>query len=247
MPDGFRHAAFNDIDSLTAELDPTVGGVLLEPVQGEGGVIPADSDYLAAVREICDERGILLVMDEIQTGMARTGHWFGYQQAGIQPDIVALAKALGNGVPVGALWARRHVAEAFKPGDHGSTFAGQPLVLAAVGAVLETMVEMDAPAVARRSGDHLIATLEAVDGVDHIRGRGLLVGVEIAEDALAGGTSKDVASRCLERGLVVNAVTKTALRLAPPLVATEEQLSEGVEIIGSVLRDQLNRREDDKN
>lgn len=235
MPEGFRYAAFNDIDALTEALAPDVGAVLLESVQGEGGIHPVGDDYLRAVREVCDERGVLLVMDEIQTGMARTGRWFGYQHAGVQPDIVTVAKALGNGVPVGAVWARPHVAEAFAPGDHGSTFAGQPLALAAVRAVLETMIEMDAPAVADRLGARLAGMLDALDGVDHVRGRGLLLGVEVSEDARADRTVKDVASLCLERGLVVNPVTETTLRLAPPLVATESQLAEGAAILSDVL------------
>ena len=129
LPAGFRHVAFDDFDALVCAIDPSVGAVLLESVQGEGGVVPADDGYLQAVRQLCDERGILLVMDEIQTGVGRTGRWFGYQHAGVQPDIVTMAKALGNGFPVGAVWARPAVAAAFGPGDHGSTFAGQPLAL----------------------------------------------------------------------------------------------------------------------
>ena len=235
MPEGFRHVAFDDVDALTEALGPDVGAVLLESVQGEGGIHPAGDEYLRAVRDICDERGVLLVMDEIQTGMARTGRWFGYQHSGVHPDIVTMAKALGNGVPVGAVWARPHVAEAFAPGDHGSTFAGQPLALAAVRAVLDTMTAMDAPAVAGRLGARLAGMLEALDGVDHVRGRGLLIGVEVSEDARAVRTVKEVASLCLERGLVVNPVTETTLRLAPPLVVTESQLAEGAAIISDVL------------
>ena len=235
MPGGFRHVAFNDIEALEAVFDSTVGAVLLEPVQGEGGVYPVDDAYLAEARRLCDEHGALLVIDEIQTGMARTGRWFGYQHAGIQPDIVAMAKALGNGVPVGAVWARPDVAAAFGPGDHGSTFAGQPLVLAAVRAVLAALMEMDAPAVSRRLGAVLTGMLEGLEGVDHVRGRGMLLGVEISQDALAGRTAKEVASACLERGLVVNGITETALRIAPPLVVSESQLEEAVAIVASVL------------
>ena len=237
VPEGFRHVAFDDIDALVAALDPSVGGVLLESVQGEGGVVPAADDYLRAVREVCDGRGILLVMDEIQTGLGRTGHWFGYQHAGVQPDIVTMAKALGNGVPVGAVWARPAVAAAFGPGDHGSTFAGQPLVLAAARAVLDTMVAMDAPAAADRLGAALTGLLEAVDGVESVRGRGLLLAAEISEEARAGRTAKDIASACLERGLVVNGVTPTALRLAPPFIVSEDQLAAGSDILSAVLED----------
>ena len=235
MPEGFRHVAFDDIDALVAALAPSVGAVLLESVQGEGGVVPAADAYLRAVRQACDERGILLVMDEIQTGLGRTGRWFGYQHAGVQPDIVTMAKALGNGVPVGAVWARPAVAAAFGPGDHGSTFAGQPLALAAVRAVLKEMVAMDAPGEARRLGAALRRLLEDVDGVQSVRGRGLLLAAEISESARAGRTAKDIAAACLERGLVVNGITPTALRIAPPFVASHEQLATGAAILADVL------------
>ena len=237
MPDGFRHVPFDDIDALVAALDPTVGAVLLESVQGEGGVVPAADGYLQAVREVCDERGILMILDEIQTGLARTGRWFGYQHAGVQPDIVTMAKALGNGVPVGAVWARAGVAAAFDPGDHGSTFAGQPLALAAVRAVLAEMQAMDAPAVAARLGAALRSLLEGIDGVTGVRGRGLLLAAELSEGARAGRSAKDIASACLERGLVVNGVTPTALRFAPPFVVSVEQLTGGCSILAEVLRD----------
>ncbi|MCY4665782.1 MAG: acetylornithine transaminase [Acidimicrobiaceae bacterium] len=235
MPDGFRHVPFDDIDALVAALDPSVGAVVLESVQGEDGVVPAGDEYLQAVRQVCDERGILLVMDEIQTGLARTGQWFGYQHAGVQPDIVTMAKALGNGVPVGAVWARAPVAAAFAPGDHGSTFAGQPLALAAVRAVLAEMEAMDAPATARRLGAALRDQLLQVGGVDSVRGRGLLIAAELSEDARAGRPAKDIASACLEQGLVVNGVTPTALRLAPPFVVSEEQIAAGCSILAGVL------------
>ena len=226
---------FDDIDALVAAIDPTVGAVLLESVQGEGGVVPARDQYLQEVREVCDERGILLVLDEIQTGLARTGRWFGYQHAGVQPDIVTMAKALGNGVPVGAVWARPDIAAAFGPGDHGSTFAGQPLALAAVRAVLKELQAMDAPAVAERLGTALRELLVQTDGVDSVRGRGMLLAAELSEPARAGRSAKDIATACLEQGLVVNGVTSTALRFAPPFVVSVEQLAEGCSILTDVL------------
>lgn len=235
MPEGFRHVPFDDFAALEAALDPSVGAVVLESVQGEGGVVPAGDEYLQAVRRVCDERGILLVLDEIQTGLARTGRWFGYQHAGVQPDIVTMAKALGNGVPVGAVWARPDVAAAFVPGDHGSTFAGQPLALAAVRAVLAQMQAMDAPAAANHLGAALRDGLLQIDGVDSVRGRGLLLAAELSEEARAGRSAKDVASACLDAGLVVNGVTPTALRLAPPFVVSTEQLAEGCSILAGVL------------
>ena len=237
LPAGFRHVAFDDFDALASALDPSVGAVLLESIQGEGGVVPASDGYLQAVRQVCDERGILLVMDEIQTGVGRTGRWFGYQHAGVQPDIVTVAKALGNGVPVGAVWARPAVAAAFEPGDHGSTFAGQPLALAAVRAVLNTMVAMDVPAVAARLGGTLCGLLASIDGVESVRGRGLLLAAEISEAARAGRSAKDIAGACLRRGLIVNAVTPTSLRLAPPFIVSEQQLAAGAAIVAEVLED----------
>lgn len=235
MPDGFRHVPFDDVDALVSALDPSVGAVVLESVQGEGGVIPAGDGYLQAVREICDERGLLLVLDEIQTGLGRTGQWFGYQHDGVQPDIVTMAKALGNGVPTAAVWARAEVAAAFGPGDHGSTFAGQPLALAAARAVLTEMQAMDAPAVAGRLGAELRGLLGRIDGVATVRGRGLLLAAELSEDARAGRSAKDIAAACLEHGLVVNAVTPTALRFAPPFVVSVGQLVEGCSILAEAI------------
>ena len=235
MPEGFRHVPFDDLDALVAALDPSVGAVLLEPVQGEGGVVPAGDKYLQAVRRVCDERGMLLIMDEIQTGLARTGQWFGYQHAGVQPDIVTMAKALGNGVPTGAVWARPAVAGAFAPGDHGSTFAGQPLALAAVRAVLTELQAMDAPSTVTRLGASLRDQLLGIDGVDSVRGRGLLLAAELSDAARSGRSAADIASACLDRGLVVNGVTPTALRLAPPFVISGEQLAEGCSILAAVL------------
>lgn len=235
MPEGFRLVAYDDVAALEAALGPEVGAVLLEAIQGEGGVVSASEEYLRSVRRLCDERGILLVLDEIQTGLGRTGDWFAFQHARIQPDIVTIAKALGNGVPVGAVWARPEVAAAFSPGDHGSTFAGQPLALAAAAAVLATMEEIDAPAEARARGAVLRRLLASLQGVAAVRGRGLLVAAEVTPDALAGRTAAQIASECLSRGLIVNGVTSTALRLAPPLIVSDDELHEGVSILEAVL------------
>ena len=155
LPEGFRHVAWQDLDALEAALDPSVTAVLLEPVQGEGGVNPADTEYFAGVRRLCDERGALFMVDEIQTGLGRTGEWFGFQHFGVQPDVVTMAKALGNGVPIGACWAKADVAAAFVPGDHATTFGGQPLATAAARKVLEVMEREDVPARARDAGKRL--------------------------------------------------------------------------------------------
>ena len=235
LPEGFRHAAWNDLDAFEAALDPTVGAILLESLQGEGGVNPADVDFLVGIRRLCDERGILLILDEVQTGLGRTGRWFGFHHAGIRADIVTVAKALGNGVPIGAVWASAEVAAAFSPGDHGSTFGGQPLAASAAREVLRVMEEIDAPACAAVRGAALTSLLAALPGVTAVRGRGLLLAAELDPDVLDGRTGADVARACLDAGLVVNGITPTALRLAPPLTVTDDELVEGVAILGAVL------------
>jgi predicted acetylornithine/succinylornithine family transaminase len=233
LPPGFRHVVLGDIDALAAAIDPSVAAVLLEPVQGEGGVNVAPRGWLADVRRLCDERGVLLVMDEVQTGLGRTGRWFGFEHDDIRPDIVTLAKALGNGMPVGACWARAEVADAFRPGDHGTTYGGQPLATAAVRAVLAVMEAQDVPARAARAGARLAAGLASLPGVVSVRGLGLLLAAELAPD---GPSARDVALAALGRGLVVNAVTPTAIRVAPSLLVTDDELDEALAILGDVLR-----------
>ena len=235
MPDGFRHATFNDIDALAAAVDTTVAAVLLEPVQGEGGVLPADPGYLRAVRELCDERGLLLIMDEIQTGFGRTGEWFGFQHAGIVPDVVTMAKALGNGFPIGAVWARTDVAGLFRPGDHGSTYSGTAIATAAANAVLQEMHRIDAPHLARERGEELVGKLQTVPGVASVRGVGLLLAAELAE----GIDAKAVYASALEFGLVTNAVTPTALRLAPPITVSSAEIDEAVAILALAIQEHL--------
>lgn len=235
MPEGFRHVAWNDLDELERALGPEVGAILLEPVQGEGGVNPADPDYLRGVRTICDERGILLMFDEVQTGFARTGEWFGFQHAGVRPDVVALAKGIANGMPVGAIWARDDVAAAFGPGDHGSTFAGQALALAAARATIGRYEALDAPTLVRDREAVLRSRLAGVEGVDHVRGLGLLLGIELTPAALAGRTGAEVARACLDRGLILNGITPTALRIAPPFIVSDHQIDEAVGILAAVL------------
>lgn len=235
MPDGFRHATFNDIDALAAAVDTTVAAVLLEPVQGEGGVLPADPGYLRAVRQLCDERGLLLIMDEIQTGFGRTGEWFGFQHAGIVPDVVTMAKALGNGFPIGAVWARTQVAGLFRPGDHGSTYSGTAIATAAANAVLQEMHRIDAPHLARERGEELVGKLQTVPGVASVRGVGLLLAAELAE----GIDAKAVYASALEFGLVTNAVTPTALRLAPPITVSSAEIDEAVAILALAIQEHL--------
>jgi acetylornithine/succinyldiaminopimelate/putrescine aminotransferase len=232
LPTGFRQVLFGDVYALATAMDDRVCAVMLEAIQGEGGVIPAPSGYLAAVRALCDEREALLVVDEVQAGLGRTGKWFGFQHAdGVQPDIVTMAKALGNGVPIGACWARSDVAAAFKPGDHATTFGGQPLAARAALAVLETMRSEDVPTLATRAGERLTKALLALEGVADVRGAGLLVAAEL-EPGIESGT---VAAACLEHGLIVNAVTPTALRFEPSLLVTDDEIDAAVAILESVL------------
>jgi len=231
MPDGFVHVPFGDLSALSAAVDGSVAAVLVECVQGEGGVIPASNEWLQGVRALCTERGALLMVDEVQTGFARTGDWFAFQHAGVQPDVVMLAKAMGNGMPVGALWARRDIASVFKPGDHGSTYSGTALATAAVCAVIEVMREIDAPRLAREKGEYLTTQLRTMPKVHDVRGRGLLLGVEFG----AAADAKAVQVELLARGLVTNAVTATALRLAPPITVTVDEIDEALSLLREVL------------
>ena len=243
LPEGFRHVPYNDADALEAALDPSCCAVLLEVVQGEGGVNVADGEYLRRVREICDERAMAFIVDEVQTGLARTGEWFAWHHhfdpaggptGAARPDIVTMAKALGNGVPIGAIWARREVAGAFQPGDHATTFGGQPLAASAARAVLRTMESIDAPGLSAARGEELAGKLMGIDGVVDTRGLGLLVAAELDTEAV-GRSGPEVAAACLEAGLVINGITPTAVRFAPPLVVSSEQIDEGLAIFASVL------------
>lgn len=225
LPDGFRQVAFGDLDALDSALDERACAVLLEAVQGEGGVHPASPDYLRDVRKLCDDREVLLIMDEVQTGLGRTGRWFGFEHAGIEPDVVTLAKALGNGMPIGACWARADVAAAFKPGDHATTFGGQPLAARAALATLEIMEREAVPDRARRAGQRLSSGLEALPSVARVRGLGLLLAAELADGY---SDAKAVAAACLEQGLIVNAVSPTAIRFTPSLMVTDEEVDEAL-------------------
>lgn len=237
MPEGFRHVPYGDADALAAAIDESVAAVLIETVQGEGGVIPADRHYLQTVRALCDERGALMMVDEVQTGLGRTGAWFGFQHGSVVPDVVTMAKALGNGFPVGACWAKRSVAGVFQPGDHGSTYSGTALAGAVVETVIEELWRIDAPQLARTRGAHLRDALAAIDGVQEVRGQGLL----LAADLGPGRDAKAVNGELLKRGLVANAVNATSLRFAPPLTVSEVEIDEAVGILAGVLADGVGR------
>ncbi len=229
LPEGFRQVAHGDVEALRAALDERVCAVMLEVVQGEGGVNPLPEGHLEAVRELCDEREVLLIVDEVQTGVGRTGEWFAFQHSGVRPDVVTMAKALGNGVPISACWAGGAAAEAFSPGDHATTFGGQPLAARAALTVLEVMERDDVPGRAARAGKRLADGLASLDGVTDVRGLGLLLAAEIGADAA------EVASACLNRGLVVNGMPPHSVRFAPSLLVSDDEIDEAVRIFGEVL------------
>ncbi len=231
MPEGFKHVAWGDLDELRASVDASVAAVLIEPIQGEGGVNPAPDGYLQGVREICDEVGALMMIDEIQTGFCRTGRWFGFEHHGVQPDVVTLAKAMGNGMPIGACWARTEVSGVFEPGDHGSTFSGTALATAAVSAVIDEMRRIDAPALATEKGARLTELLLDVPQIESVRGAGLLLGAQLID----GIDAPTVYRTLIERGLLCNAVNASTLRFLPPLTVSDDELAEAVEIVAAVL------------
>jgi acetylornithine/N-succinyldiaminopimelate aminotransferase len=233
MPEGFRHVAWGDLDAMRAAVDASVAAVLIEPLQGEGGVNPAPPGYIEGIRELCDETGALMMIDEIQTGFGRTGRWFGFEHSGVAPDVVTLAKAMGNGMPVGACWARRDVAAVFQPGDHGSTYSGTAIATSAVVAVIDEMRRIDAPALARERGALLRELVSAIPGVASTRGEGLLIGVQLEE----GVDAPTVYARMLEHGIICNAVNPTTIRLAPPLTVSEAELAEAAGALRTVLEE----------
>ncbi len=223
-----RFAQLNDVASLTAAVGPDTGAILIEPVQGEGGIHPATAAFLEAARSLADEHGALLVFDEIQCGVGRTGSFFAWEQLGVEPDALTLAKGLANGLPIGALLVRDGAPEGFEPGDHGSTFGGNAVVCAAAGAVLETLDDALLASVQAR-GEQLAAGLAALPGVLELRGRGLMLGAEL--DRPAG----PVVAAALEAGLLVGSAGDTVLRLTPPLTITGDEVDSGLSLLEEVL------------
>ncbi len=233
LPAGFVNVAWNDIEAIKrATTDDTVA-VLLEPIQGEAGVNVPDEGYLRAVRAWCDEQNLLLILDEVQTGVGRCGRLWGHQLFGVEPDIMTLAKGMGGGIPVAAVLAKERAA-AFEPGDHGSTFGGNPLACAAALAVLREVLARDLPAHVERMGQYFSARLRELQArwpeIVEVRGRGLLVAIEFDQEL-----AQRVLEAALERGLLVNAVKPTALRFMPPLIVTETEIDEAVGILDAAL------------
>jgi len=222
LPAGFSYVPFGDIDALAEATTPDVTAVLLEPIQGEGGVRIPPVGYLRDVRALCDAKGLLLILDEVQTGCGRTGRFFAFEHEGITPDIVTLAKALGSGVPIGACLARAEVAKAFQPGSHGSTFGGNPLSSAAALATLEVIERERLAERAGSVGAYFLRKLDEVrlghPVIREVRGKGLLIGIEFSEPI-----AKDLVKSMLSLGVLTNATSESVLRLAPPLIMTDQE------------------------
>jgi acetylornithine aminotransferase len=240
LPPGFSHVPFGDAAALAAAIGPRTAAVLIEPIQGEAGIRVPPDGYLRAVRQVTADAGVLLIVDEIQSGMGRTGRFFAHQHAGIRPDVVTMAKALGSGYPIGATIAVDEVAGAIRPGDHGSTFGGNPVACAAALATLDVIEPLledgHVDRVAGRLGDGLRELRDRIDSPGaEVRGAGLWYALDLGEHAPA--SAKEVALAALGRGLVVNPVTETALRLAPPLVIEEADIDDGLLRLAGALQE----------
>jgi len=233
LPSGFRYVAFNDVDAIKAATTDQTCAVMLEPLQGEGGVNVPDDDYLASVRSWCDEKGILLILDEIQTGIGRLGTLFAYEQYGIEPDIMTLAKGLGSGVPIGAFMAKDKVC-VFAPGEHGSTFGGNPLTCAAACATVSFIIENDITANVRKVGQYFTGSLKDLQKkypfITDVRGRGLLLAIEFDREI-----GQDMLNACLENGMLVNCVKPNTLRFMPPLIIGNSEVDEALDILDKSL------------
>jgi acetylornithine/N-succinyldiaminopimelate aminotransferase len=233
LPEGFKYVPFNDLAALEKAVGPATCAVLLEPVQGEGGVNVASRHYLEGVQMLCREHGALLIFDEVQTGLGRTGRFLAYQHFGVEPDILTLAKALGGGFPIGAMLAKEDIARAFQPGDHASTFGGNPLACAAALAAMEEMLLGGVVENAASTGAYLYEKLKGLGGkypfVKEVRGLGLLLGMELNREG------KDIVDGCLEQGLLINCVNNNVLRFIPPLTITPDDVDSAVAILDQVM------------
>lgn len=234
LPQGLTQVPYCDIDALRAALDEETAAIMLEPLQGEGGVTPATREYLQAVRALCDEAGILLIFDEVQTGVCRTGSLYCYMQYGVTPDIMTSAKGLGCGFPIGAVLASEKVASAMSVGDHGSTFGGNTLACAVSLSAMRFMLENDLSSVAAEKGAYLAQALRAIhsDKIVQVRGMGMLIGVQFAASCPAGALMRDM----LSRGFVCGTAAGNVLRLAPPLIITHEEMDAFVDALAKALQ-----------
>ncbi len=238
--EGFDYVPFNDIEALRSKIDLYTCAVMLEPIQGEGGVRCPEPGYLKAVRRICDEKGLLLIFDEIQTGMGRTGKLFAYEHFDVEPDIMTLAKALANGLPIGAMLAREQVAEAFGPGTHATTFGGTPLVTAAALEVCKTLVQGNVINQGCEAGEYfrekLLWLKERHDVIADFRGLGLLLGIKLAING------ESIVNQCLQRGFLINCIQENILRFVPPLIVKKEEIDALIGCLDEIFHD-LEQRE----
>lgn len=234
LPEGFRQIPYNDLGAAEEAIDErkTIG-ILVEPIQGEGGVNVADENYLKGLRELCDRRGLLLIFDEVQTGMGRTGKLFGYEHFGMQPDIMTLAKALGGGLPFGAMLAREDVAKSFTPGSHASTFGGNPLACSVGLAVMDTLLKDGALKNCVKMGKLFVHGLEKLQQrfsfVRSVRGKGLLLGLELEIEGAK------IVEACMAEGLLLNCTAYKVLRFVPPLTITPKEIERGLSILENIL------------
>ena len=240
LPVGFVNVEYNNVEAVKQATSEQTCAVVLEPIQGEGGVNIPDDDYLKKVQNWCREKGILFILDEIQTGIGRTGTLFAYEQYGVEPDIMTLAKGLGSGVPIGAFLAKENFS-LFSPGEHGSTFGGNPLVCAAAYANLKYIIDNNIPGKVRRVGNYFMTRLESLkqqfDFITEVRGRGLLIALEFNQEI-----AEKLVLACVDRGLLVNKVKSNALRFMPPLIVTEKEVDKAIGILGDVLREVRNTK-----
>ena len=236
LPEGFRHVPYNDLAAIVAAVTDRTCGVMVEPIQGEGGVVIPDPGYLPGIRQICDERGLLMIVDEVQTGMGRTGTLFACEAEEVVPDMITLAKAMGNGFPIGALLASERIASAFVPGSHGSTFGGNPLATAAGIAVLDTFFDEGILDHCRRVGAYFLERLgelkERNARIREVRGRGLIIALELTVPGA------DFVLDCLRKGLLINCTGGNVLRFVPPLILTKTDVDKAVGILAEVLEEQ---------
>ena len=229
---GVKHVPYGDIGTMRKAVTKKTAMVIIEPIMGEAGVIVPPADYLQQIRTLCDDKGALLVIDAVQTGMGRTGDWFGYEYSGITPDVITVAKGLGGGLPLGAMIALGKAAELFQPGDHGSTFGGNPVTTAAGLAAIDVIESKKLLAKVKKQGAYLIQELALIPGVKEVRGAGLLLGIEL--DSLK---ASDIATTMRNAGVLVNAANETTIRIAPALIVTDAQINKFISIFRKVISD----------
>ena len=229
---GVKHVPYGDIDAMRKAVTRKTAMVIIEPIMGEAGVVVPPSDYLQQLRQLCDEKGALLVIDAVQTGMGRTGDWFGYEYSGITPDVITLAKGLGGGLPLGAMIALGKASGLFQPGDHGSTFGGNPVTTAAGLAAINFIESKKILKKVELQGNNLMQEIAMIPGVKEVRGAGLLIGIE-----LQSLKASDVATAMREAGVLVNAANETTIRIAPALIVTDLQINKFISIFKKVITD----------